>query len=192
MVLEEIAIKKIGDLESVSQVLEKIDILSEKWDLFPFLIKKFTDTQDCKIIPILWSEKLVAIQKWPVYDLFKDEIDEINSILKSVLDPTGEIINATLVMLEPGKQIRRFKDPILSQERYGRCHRIHIPIALNDGCSYEAQIDPEPIELEQGGIYQINRVSNTVGFKNDGGFPRYHLSIDFIPGEILEKYSIRR
>ena len=183
------SIRKIGEIVSLESIASKIEVLSEKWDLFPFLSKRFTDTQDCKSIPLLWSEKMIAVQKWPIFDLFESEINEINALLKSSIDESGETINAVLTLLPPGKEMRRFKDPILRQEKYGACHRIQIPIVLNPDCSINTAYG-STVEIEEGSVYEINHLLNPVGFKNLGETPRIHLTIDFMPGDIISKYQI--
>lgn len=184
------SIRKVGNINSLESIESKIEVISEKWDLFPFLSKRFTDTQDCKSIPLIWSEKMISIQKWPIFDLFESEIAEISSLLKSSIDESGEIVSAILTLLPPGKEMRRFKDPILRQEKYGRCYRIQIPILLNSDCSVETFDGGSGIEMEAGSVYEINHLLNPVGFKNLGETPRIHLTIDFMPGELISKYQI--
>lgn len=180
MILKEgINYSLIGHFDMRS-IFSKIESNNLDWDLYDFRQKRFKDHSETKTIPIIWSEKFNSIETHePYFTIFKEDIERIESLIRSSFCNTGKLMSAILINLPAGKSIGRHIDANPIGERFNRCHRIHIPITTNDECFFE--IDGEYKNMKCGEIWEINNVRKKHSVSNRGKTDRIHLLLDWDP-----------
>jgi quercetin dioxygenase-like cupin family protein len=168
---------------NINSILSKIQGLDQDWDEYTFRQERYKDHSETKTIPLIWSEKFNSIEKRKWYNIFENELEELEFIFNSSLEE-GVIISAILINLPKGKSIKRHIDANPIGERFNQCHRIHIPITTNENCIFE--INGEEKSLKPGEIWEISNVFKPHSVRNEGDCDRIHLLIDWMPLEIFK------
>jgi len=165
---------------NTSKIKNKILLNNLDWNSYKFRQKRYKDHLETKTIPIIWSENFSTPINWdPYYDIFKDDLKDVESIIKKSLCNKGNFMSAILINLPSGKSIKRHRDANPIGEKFNRCHRIHIPILTNKDCFFE--IDGEIKNMREGEIWEINNIRKFHSVQNNGISDRIHLLIDWDP-----------
>ena len=130
--------------------------------------------KDTYTIPIIWDLKMQAIRRWPIYDLFEQEIQKANEVLTDLLGP-GVIHTCVLTKLPAGKQIDLHYD---NGNFFRKSSRVHIPIVTNDETYF--QVGDEVINMKVNQMWEICNHEMLHGTYNRGATDRIHLMIDWM------------
>jgi hypothetical protein len=160
------------------------------WDEFTDRQKRYgSEHLHTKTIPIIFDKsfnfnhlKIIPTSHHP---LFKNELSELENIIKVSTGENGKIMRALLVKLTAGKSIRPHVDTIGFSLVIGR--RIHIPIQTNDDCFFTVGDDKRNLKL--GEIWEINNDKKKHSVENFGETDRIHLIVDWIEESLFEKYD---
>jgi len=170
---------------NIESMLRKLEIIASDWDEYKFRQERYKDHRETKTIPLIWSERFNSIEKRKWFDLFEEELEELEFIFSSAFRE-GVIMSAIIINLPKGESIKRHTDANPIGERFNQCHRIHIPITTNENCIFE--IDGEERVLNPGEIWEISNVFKPHSVRNDGDCDRIHLLIDWMPLDVFKNF----
>jgi hypothetical protein len=160
------------DVSNFKTIIEESNL---DWNEFDFRQKKFDVHKETKTIPILFDEDFKINKKETKnYQLFKTEIDKIESHLKDILEENGRIFRAILVNLPSKKEIPTHKD---KGKSLTIPRRIHIPIITNKECTFT--VGDVTKNLKQGEIWEIDNAGRNHSVSNMGNEDRIHLIVDW-------------
>jgi len=146
------------------------------WNEFDFRQAKFDVHRETKTIPILF-DKSFEIKKTETknYEVFAEELQNIERHLKNILEEDGYIFRAILVNLPSKKEILPHKD---RGESLRVPRRIHIPIITNSECSFS--VGETTKNLKEGEIWEIDNSGQKHSVSNMGDEDRIHLIVDWV------------
>jgi len=171
---------RLIDRFNVDYIESKISsIKSDEWYKYKYRQERYKDHNETFSIPLIWSEKFSEVNAHENYQMFEDEIKEIELIVRKRLCSSGGLMSAVFINLPTGKSIGRHKDASPIGDRFNRCHRIHIPIITNDYCLFD--IDGEIKNLKRGEVWEISNVNKFHSVTNNGSTDRIHLLLDWDP-----------
>lgn len=157
----------------VSFIKEKLVGLD--WDAYEFRQKTYSVHSKTKTIPLIWDEQKINIKYWPNYELFKTNINEIESFLNEIIS-YGLVETAILINLPKNQKIDSHFDV---GDYFLKRNRIHIPIITNKECFFK--IDGEIKNMKEGEVWEINNNEKEHSVENNGNEDRIHLLMDFLP-----------
>ena len=174
-----------GKITSIDSLRKKVKELSkEQWNLFNER-KVFPDQQDSLTIPLINlvdKDNLVfniSIRNDYILELLKDELAEIDSIVKTKL-PGHEVKRSMLVLLPAGQDVLEHRD---SGYHLEKCHRVHVPIITNKEVVFE--VFKQVVPMEEGTVVEINNnILHSV--TNKSIEDRVHLITDY--GKVGDPY----
>jgi len=161
------------DVSNFKKIIQEADL---DWNEFDFRQNKFDVHKETKTIPILFDPSFSINKKETKhYELFKEEIDKIESHLKHILQEDGKVFRAILVNLPKKKEIPTHKD---KGESLRIPRRIHIPIYTNKECSFT--VGEITKNMKEGEIWEIDNAGRTHSVSNMGDEDRIHLIVDWV------------
>jgi quercetin dioxygenase-like cupin family protein len=161
------------DVSGFKKIIEENNF---DWNEFQFRQKKYDVHKETKTIPILFDPKFgLEAKQTKYYNLFKTQIDNINTHLKEIIEEEGDIFRAILVILPKGKDIATHKD---KGESLAIPRRIHIPIITNKDCFFT--VGETTKNMKEGEIWEIDNSGQNHSVSNKGETDRIHLIVDFL------------
>jgi hypothetical protein len=175
--MEDFNFKYYGVFDT-SKILKKVTSLSENdWKEYTFRQEIFYDVHgDTITIPILYEETYrdsVVGKRSKFYDLFEDDIVELNTHFKKITGKDGIIIRAEIVKMIPNSEIAPHRDMTPSLILH---NRVHIPIQTNENVLFN--VDGEEKNLKINEIWEINN-SKLHSVTNNSNLDRIHLIVDW-------------
>lgn len=171
----------------IGSLLQKLEKVSNLWDVYTFRQRRFTDHSKTKTVPLIWSEKYDSICFWKNYWVFKEDIELLHSFIGEIYG-SGRIMTAILINLPAGKSIGRHIDANPNGKRFNLSRRFHLPLISNESCVFEI-MGEEKIMLP-GEMWEISNVTKSHSVSNKGESDRIHLLIDWMPEEVYEQYIL--
>jgi hypothetical protein len=145
-----------------------------KWEDYIDRQENRLGMQDTHTIPIVWDLNMKTIRRWPIYDLFENEIQKVNELLTSVLG-AGVIYTCVLTKLSAGKQIDLHYD---DGKFFRNSSRVHIPVVTNEQTFF--QVGNEVVNMKVNEMWEICNHGMLHGTYNNGTTDRIHLMFDWV------------
>lgn len=165
------------DITNINQVILNNDL---NWDEYTYRQTERYGQADTKTIPLIWSEDFVNKLDWPLYNTFKDSLNEIENNLNKLIGK-GKIEYALLINLPKNKKILPHTDS--GHDHFFKTKRIHIPIKTNDKCDFT--VGDEIVQMKLGEVWEIDNANKTHSVNNNGDTDRIHLLIDYMLKNLL-------
>jgi len=164
---------------NVDSLVDKVkNIPEEEWNSFTIRQKKYRVHSNTLTIPIIFNgvsngRILDSLETYPMYELFKGEISNLESFLNNLIGAEGSIVRAALVALEPNTEIPTHRD---LAEHFKYTRRFHLPLVTNDKVYF--WIDGKTVNMKVGEVWEINNMlSHSV--RNESNEKRIHLIVDW-------------
>lgn len=128
-------------------------------------------------IPLLYTPyatRLNQIVNHKYHDYFEQEIQTVCRFVSNLIGYVEEK-QSMLTRLQPGGLIKPHKDrgPITA-----KTHRVHLPIATNDACTFT--VGDTTMKMKPGEIWIIDNTDQIHSVQNFGDSPRIHLIVDMV------------
>lgn len=175
--METFKFKYFGTFDT-KNILQKIkNLTKEDWLEYTFRQEMFHDVHgDTTTIPILYEETYrdsVIGKRSKFYNLFEDDINELNNFLKNFTKKNGTIIRAEIVKMPPHTEITPHRDMTPSLMLH---NRIHLPIQTNEAVIFI--VNDEIKHLPKNELWEINN-SEIHSVKNNSDIDRIHIILDW-------------
>lgn len=167
----------LGNIETQS-ILDKLKTLSDSdWDIYSYRQDRNNVHKKTKTIPFIYDESYEVFKgkKSSFYNLFEDDILQINKFLTNAYNHSGDIIRIIAVNLPKGEHIDSHYDQI--KETFKIHSRIHIPIQTHKDVIFT--VEGESINMKVGEVIEINNNGKLHGVENNSPIDRLHLIVDW-------------
>jgi len=175
--MEDFNFKLLGIFDS-SKILKKLKTLSEEvWNEYTFRQELFEEFHGQTLtIPLLYDEDYTHNmgKKSKFYEMFEDDVIELNKTYRSIMGKDGVIIRIEIVKMPPHTKIKRHKD---MTESFKFDNRTHIPIQTNEKVIFYVGGEEKNMKLNE--IWEINNGFKLHGVTNDSDYNRIHMIIDW-------------
>jgi len=161
----------------VAGIQKKIADAAFNWDEFSFRQVRHKVHREIKTVPLIFNEGNLLVPKyWDYFELFRNEINEIQLIIEETNHGKGTLHSAVFINLPARSKIYAHTD---AGAVFSVCRRIHLPIITNPECLFT--VDEETINMKEGEIWEINNDGKKHGVVNNGDTDRIHLLMDWKP-----------
>lgn len=160
-----------------SNILQKLNQFEETdWDRYTYRQDTYETHKQTKAIPLIYDVEYSHIvgKKTEYYNIFKDDIINLDKILKDFYHSNGEIIRVEIVKMSPGSKIRLHYDNSYSLKID---NRIHLPIITNENVIFTVGDTKKNMKINE--LWEINNSDKLHGVINGGTNDRIHMIIDF-------------
>ncbi len=163
--------------KDVKEIQQKMTNAALNWEEFCFRQERHKHHRETKTIPLIFNEEnLFKLKYWDNFELFRNEIKEIQLLIEEANNSKGTLHSAIFINLPARSKIYAHTDlgPIFRVS-----HRIHLPIFTNPDCLFT--VDGKTINMKEGDIWEINNDGKKHDVVNNGDSDRIHLLMDWKP-----------
>lgn len=173
--MEDFNFKLLGYFDT-KKILDKILNLNNEWYEYTYRQDTWEVHNSTITIPILYDEthsRMIG-KKSKFYNLFEEDINELNEYFKNIIGKTGTIIRLEIVKMLPHSKIGLHTDNTYSLTID---NRIHIPIQTNEKVIFNVGGEEKNMKINE--VWEINNGFKIHGVSNDSDYDRIHLILDW-------------